>query len=113
MNDHLQNGGIRFSNPTEEGEGGGGGGTKMAEGRAAQASEFSGGLEGFLITYSDMITLILVVFVLMYSVSKLDENKFAEALSSFQSKRMRIESVNVRLNKSEMKMLLIGWNATA
>ncbi len=52
-----------------------------------------------------MITLILVVFVLMYSVSKMDENKFAEALSSFQSKRMRIESVNVRLNKSEMKML--------
>ena len=81
------------------------GGTQMTEGRAAQASEFSGGLEGFLITYSDMITLILVVFVLMYSVSKMDENKFAEALSSFQSKRMRIESVNVRLNKSEMKML--------
>ena len=52
-----------------------------------------------------MITLILVVFVLMYSVSKMDENKFAEALSSFQSKRMRIESVNVRLNKKEMKML--------
>ena len=81
------------------------GGTQMTEGRAAQASEFSGGLEGFLITYSDMITLILVVFVLMYSVSKMDENKFAEALSSFQSKRMRIESVNVRLNKKEMKML--------
>ncbi|MBT5957950.1 MAG: OmpA family protein [Nitrospina sp.] len=85
--------------------GGGEGGQQMVEGRAAAASEFSGGLEGFLITYSDMITLILVVFVLMYSVSKLDENKFAEALSSFQSKRMRIESVNVRLSKAEMKML--------
>jgi len=84
---------------------GGEGGQQMAEGRAARAAEFSGGLEGFLITYSDMITLILVVFVLMYSVSKLDENKFAEALSSFQSKRMRIESVNVRLSKAEMKML--------
>ena len=83
----------------------GDGGARVAEGRAAAAQEFSGGLEGFLITYSDMITLILVVFVLMYSVSKMDENKFAEALSSFQSKRMRIESVNVRLNKKEMKML--------
>ena len=82
-----------------------GDGGAVAEGRAAAAQEFSGGLEGFLITYSDMITLILVVFVLMYSVSKMDENKFAEALSSFQSKRMRIESVNVRLNKKEMKML--------
>ena len=85
--------------------GGSEGGAHRVEGRAAAAQEFSGGLEGFLITYSDMITLILVVFVLMYSVSKMDENKFAEALSSFQSKRMRIESVNVRLNKKEMKML--------
>lgn len=94
----------------EKGRGGKGGGGdsgdfRPVEGRSAQTSEFSGGLENFLITYSDMITLILVVFVLMYSVSKLDENKFAEALSSFQTKRMRIESVNVRLSKAEMKML--------
>jgi len=89
------------------GKGGGGGDADLrpVEGRSAQTSEFSGGLENFLITYSDMITLILVVFVLMYSVSKLDENRFAEALSSFQTKRMRIESVNVRLSKAEMKML--------
>ena len=89
----------------DEKQHGGGSEGGAVEGRAAAAQEFSGGLEGFLITYSDMITLILVVFVLMYSVSKMDENKFAEALSSFQSKRMRIESVNVRLNKKEMKML--------
>lgn len=93
----------------EKGRAGKGGGEsgdfRPVEGRSAQTSEFSGGLENFLITYSDMITLILVVFVLMYSVSKLDENKFAEALSSFQTKRMRIESVNVRLSKAEMKML--------
>lgn len=93
----------------EKGRSGKGGGEsgdfRPVEGRSAQTSEFSGGLEAFLITYSDMITLILVVFVLMYSVSKLDENRFAEALSSFQTKRMRIESVNVRLSKAEMKML--------
>ena len=93
----------------EKGRGAKGGGDsgdfRPVEGRSAQTSEFSGGLENFLITYSDMITLILVVFVLMYSVSKLDENRFAEALSSFQTKRMRIESVNVRLSKAEMKML--------
>ncbi|MBT5027377.1 MAG: OmpA family protein [Nitrospina sp.] len=88
-----------------KGGGGEGGDFRPVEGRASQTSEFSGGLENFLITYSDMVTLILVVFVLMYSVSKLDENKFAEALSSFQTKRMRIESVNVRLSKAEMKML--------
>ena len=98
---------MKISILEDEKQHGGGseGGAHRVEGRAAAAQEFSGGLEGFLITYSDMITLILVVFVLMYSVSKMDENKFAEALSSFQSKRMRIESVNVRLDKREMKML--------
>ena len=81
------------------------GGFSGIESRSAQASEFSSGLENFLITYSDMVTLLLVIFVLMFTVSKMDENKFAEALSSFQTKRMRIESVNVRLDKDELKML--------
>ncbi|MEK9630066.1 MAG: OmpA family protein [Nitrospinota bacterium] len=87
------------------GKGGDEGGLRPVESRAAQTAEFSAGLENFLITYSDMITLLLVIFVLMYTVSKLDENRFAEALSSFQTKRMRIESVNVRLSKDELKML--------
>ncbi len=73
--------------------------------RAAQSAEFSGGLEGFLVTYSDMITLLLVIFVLMYTVSKLDEEKFAEALSSFQEKKVRVETMNMRLTKDELLML--------
>jgi len=73
--------------------------------RAAQTAEFSGGLEGFLVTYSDMITLLLVIFVLMYTVSKLDEEKFAEALSSFQEKKVRVETMNMRLTKDELLML--------
>ncbi len=93
----------------EKSRGGKGGGDESGfsgiESRSAQASEFSSGLENFLITYSDMVTLLLVIFVLMFTVSKMDENKFAEALSSFQTKRMRIESVNVRLDKDELKML--------
>ena len=93
----------------DKGRGGKGGaeegGFSGIESRSAQASEFSSGLENFLITYADMVTLLLVIFVLMFTVSKMDENKFAEALSSFQTKRMRIESVNVRLNKNELKML--------
>ena len=87
------------------GKGGEEGGFRPIESRAAQTAEFSAGLENFLITYSDMVTLLLVIFVLMYTVSKLDENRFAEALSSFQTKRMRIESVNVRLSKDGLKML--------
>jgi len=91
----------------KEGSGGGGGeGQAYAEGgRSAATAEFAGGLEAFLITYADMITLLLVIFILMYTVSELDAERFAEAMSSFQEKRMRIESVNVRLNKNEMKML--------
>lgn len=73
--------------------------------RAAASAEFSGGLEGFLVTYSDMITLLLVIFVLMYTVSKLDEEKFAEALSSFQEKKVRVETMNMRLTKAELLML--------
>lgn len=88
-----------------EHKGGGEVGFRPVESRAAQTAEFSFGLENFLITYSDMMTLLLVIFVLMYTISKLDENRFAKALSSFQTKRMRTESVNVRLGKDELKML--------
>jgi chemotaxis protein MotB len=73
--------------------------------RAAQSAEFSGSLEGFLVTYSDMITLLLVIFVLMYTVSKLDEEKLAEALSSFQERKMRVATTNMRLTKDELKMM--------
>ncbi|MFQ5673655.1 MAG: OmpA family protein [Nitrospinales bacterium] len=82
-----------------------GSGGRSEESRSAQTAEFSAGLEAFLITYSDMITLILVIFVLMYSVSKLDEERLAQALSSFQSKEWRVEHLNVRLSKKEFSML--------
>lgn len=75
------------------------------EARSASTEEFGGGLEAFLLTYADMITLLLVIFVMMYTASNLDEEKFAEAMSSFQEKIVRIESVNVRLSKDELSML--------
>ena len=75
------------------------------ESRATAAAEFSGGLESFLITYSDMITLLLVIFVLLYTISQVDDQKFAEALSSFQEKEFRVEKHNVRLTGDELEML--------
>lgn len=84
---------------------GSGGGTQNTEARSASTEEFGGGLEAFLLTYADMITLLLVIFVMMYTASNLDEEKFAEAMSSFQEKIVRIESVNVRLTKDELAML--------
>jgi chemotaxis protein MotB len=75
------------------------------EARSASVEEFGGGLEAFLLTYADMITLLLVIFVMMYTASNIDQEKFAEAMSSFQEKIVKIESVNVRLSQDELKML--------
>ena len=81
------------------------GGEVKSEARSAATDEFGGGLEAFLLTYADMITLLLVIFVMMYTASNIDQEKFAEAMSSFQEKVVKIESVNVRLSQDEMKML--------
>jgi chemotaxis protein MotB len=76
-----------------------------AEARVAVTAEFSNGLESFLVTYSDLITLILVIFVLLYSVSKVDGGKFTEVFSSFQEKDIQLQNRNVRLSTKEFEML--------
>ena len=76
-----------------------------SETRVAVTTEFSNGLESFLVTYSDLITLILVIFVLLYSVSKVDGGKFTEVFSSFQEKKFQLQHQNVRLDTKEFEML--------
>ena len=90
---------------SEEKAAGAAAGEGNEEARSAAVQEFGGGLEAFLLTYADMITLLLVIFVMMYTASNIDEEKFAEAMSSFQEKIVKIESVNVRLSQDELKML--------
>ena len=90
---------------SEEKASSGASGERMEEARSAAVQEFGGGLEAFLLTYADMITLLLVIFVMMYTASNIDQEKFAEAMSSFQEKIVKIESVNVRLTQDELKML--------
>ena len=90
---------------SEEKAAGGAAGEGNEEARSAAVQEFGGGLEAFLLTYADMITLLLVIFVMMYTASNIDQEKFAEAMSSFQEKIVKIESVNVRLTQDELKML--------
>jgi chemotaxis protein MotB len=90
---------------SEEKAAGGATGEGNEEARSAAVQEFGGGLEAFLLTYADMITLLLVIFVMMYTASNIDQEKFAEAMSSFQEKIVKIESVNVRLTQDELKML--------
>lgn len=62
-------------------------------------------MEGFLVTYSDMITLLLAIFVMLFTMSNIDESKFVEAISSFQEKEVRVSSHNVRLSLEEIQML--------
>jgi chemotaxis protein MotB len=70
------------------------------ESREAQAAEFHMGLEKFLISYADLITLLLVMFIFLYSISKIDETKLAEAFGKAPS-----ESTVMRLTRDELKML--------
>ena len=76
-----------------------------SEARVAVSAEFSNGLGSFLVTYSDLITLILVIFVLLYSISKVDGGKFTEVFSSFQEKEFELKHKNVRLDTKEFEML--------
>ena len=83
----------------------GGGQEVNTQTRSASSEEFGGGLEAFLITFADMVSLLLVIFVLMYSISDPNPEKFAEAMGSMQDTKMEVVSVNVRLDPKEMAML--------
>ncbi|MCL5959298.1 MAG: OmpA family protein [Chloroflexi bacterium] len=50
--------------------------------RKAHAEEGHANNERWLLTYADLITLLLVFFVVMYSISKADERKFARISAS-------------------------------
>ncbi len=75
------------------------------ESRAQATAEFSSGLEGFLITYSDMITLLLAVFILMVSVSRIDAQKLFDVTSSWQDRKIRVDKKNFYLTQKEWEML--------
>ena len=96
---------MKLNAAVADSEGGGGVREINAEARSAASDEFGGGLEAFLLTYADMITLLLVIFVMMYTASNIDQEKFAEAMSSFQEKVVKVTSVNVRLSQEELGML--------
>lgn len=47
---------------------------------------------GWLMTYADLMTLLLVFFVLLFSMSNLEKERFAEAMRSFQTAFQRAVS---------------------
>ncbi|MBV0933037.1 OmpA/MotB family protein [Marinobacterium weihaiense] len=50
------------------------------------------GSPGWLMTYADLMTLLLVFFVLLFSMSNLERERFADAVRSFQSAFQRAVS---------------------
>jgi len=50
------------------------------------------GTPGWLMTYADLMTLLLVFFVLLFSMSNLENERFAEAMRSFQGAFQRAVS---------------------
>lgn len=51
-------------------------------GRRKKHEEGEGASERWLITYSDLITLLMIFFILMYTMSKVDANKYAAVANS-------------------------------
>ncbi|MDF2633125.1 MAG: chemotaxis protein MotB [Caproiciproducens sp.] len=51
--------------------------------RSSEAEEHDEGSERWLLTYSDMITLLLALFIILYSMSTIDAKKVAQMAESF------------------------------
>ena len=54
----------------------------MARRRKKQEPESEGGMERWLITYADLITLLMIFFILMYTMSQVDARKYAAVANS-------------------------------
>lgn len=59
--------------------------------RRRELTEDSGS-PGWLMTYADLMTLLLVFFVLLFSMSNVEKERFAEAVKSFQTAFQRAVS---------------------
>lgn len=54
----------------------------MSRRRKKQEPENEGGMERWLITYADLITLLMIFFILMYTMSQVDARKYAAVANS-------------------------------
>lgn len=54
----------------------------MARRKKKKEAENEGGMERWLITYADLITLLMIFFILMYTMSQVDAKKYAAVANS-------------------------------
>lgn len=57
----------------------------MKKAKKGHGEEHDGGSERWLLTYSDMITLLLALFIILYSMSNVEAKKFKELAQNFNS----------------------------
>lgn len=62
----------------------------MATSRRNKQSESSEGAPEWLLTYSDLVTLVLTFFVMLYSMAIIDKQKFEQVANSLRSSFMNI-----------------------
>ncbi|WP_445429150.1 flagellar motor protein MotS [Bacillus atrophaeus] len=55
----------------------------------------------WMVTFSDLVTLILVFFILLFSMSQIDVQKFKSAVESIQKEGSGIQPDNTAINKSD------------
>ena len=67
-----------------------------------KAEEKKSGSPAWMTTYGDMMTLLLVFFVLLYSFSEMDLDKFKGFISSFQAKVGVLEGGKTIIDESEV-----------
>jgi len=60
--------------------------------RKRRSSEESEGIAGWMLTYSDLVTLLLTFFVMLFSMSVIDEQKFDEVAHSFRTAFLNMSS---------------------
>ena len=57
--------------------------------------------DGWLVTYADMVTLILVFFILLYSISTIDQEKYRLLVKAFTRDPETLE--RIRLEETEIE----------
>jgi chemotaxis protein MotB len=62
-------------------------------------------VENFYISYSDMITLLLIFFVYLFSISEIDPLKLAQAVNSVRNEIVKETNPNTSLNAQLVKKL--------
>lgn len=81
----------------------------MSRERDKKRQEESSGAPEWLTTYSDMVTLLLTFFVMLFAMSTVDGTKFTDVARSFSSSFLDMGTGNYLLNSSGNSILTVDF----